>query len=170
MNLRHPRHLRLKNHTAKLSFNSCNLLKQKHYMKKIECIIMDWAGTSVDYGCFAPVAAFVESFKAAGIEVTPAETRAYMGLTKIEEIPCLVQQSPASAKPSVPSMAATIRMPTCRNAMPSSSASCLPRWRTMPSPFPVCREVIADLRARGYQGRFYHGLYEADDGRGHPCR
>ena len=22
-------------------------------MKKIECIIMDWAGTAVDYGCFA---------------------------------------------------------------------------------------------------------------------
>lgn len=32
-------------------------------MKKVECIIMDWAGTSVDYGCMAPVAAFVESFK-----------------------------------------------------------------------------------------------------------
>lgn len=30
-------------------------------MKKIECIIMDWAGTAVDYGCFAPVAAFIES-------------------------------------------------------------------------------------------------------------
>ena len=58
-------------------------------MKRIECIIMDWAGTSVDYGCFAPVAAFVESFRAAGIEVTPAETRAYMGLTKIEEIRAL---------------------------------------------------------------------------------
>ena len=26
MNLRHPRHLRLKNHTDKLSFNSCDLL------------------------------------------------------------------------------------------------------------------------------------------------
>ena len=24
-------------------------------MKKIECVIMDWAGTAVDYGCFAPV-------------------------------------------------------------------------------------------------------------------
>ena len=35
-------------------------------MKRIECIIMDWAGTAVDYGCFAPVAAFVESFRAIG--------------------------------------------------------------------------------------------------------
>lgn len=31
-------------------------------MKKIECIIMDWAGTAVDYGCFAPVAAFMKAF------------------------------------------------------------------------------------------------------------
>ena len=35
-------------------------------MKKIECIIMDWAGTAVDYGCFAPVAAFIESFNVIG--------------------------------------------------------------------------------------------------------
>lgn len=55
-------------------------------MEKIECVIMDWAGTAVDYGCFAPVAAFVESFKAIGAPVTAAETRAHMGLTKIEEI------------------------------------------------------------------------------------
>lgn len=48
-------------------------------MKRIECIIMDWAGTSVDYGCFAPVAAFMESFKAIGIEVTAAETRGLHG-------------------------------------------------------------------------------------------
>lgn len=50
---------------------------------------MDWAGTSVDYGCFAPVAAFIESFKAMGLTVSAAETRAHMGLTKIEEIRAL---------------------------------------------------------------------------------
>lgn len=60
-------------------------------MKKIKCIIMDWAGTSVDYGCFAPVAAFIESFKAIGIQVTAEETRAHMGLTKIEEIRALFE-------------------------------------------------------------------------------
>ena len=58
-------------------------------MKKIECIILDWAGTAVDYGCFAPVAAFIESFNEIGVPVTAAETRAYMGLTKIEEIRAL---------------------------------------------------------------------------------
>ena len=58
-------------------------------MKKIECVILDWAGTAVDYGCFAPVSAFIESFRTLGLEVSAAETRAHMGLTKIEEIRAL---------------------------------------------------------------------------------
>ena len=36
-------------------------------MKKLEAVIFDWAGTTVDYGCFAPVQAFAEVFKAFGI-------------------------------------------------------------------------------------------------------
>ena len=39
-------------------------------MKKIECVIMDWAGTAVDYGCFAPVAAFLKAFAEKGLTVT----------------------------------------------------------------------------------------------------
>ena len=58
-------------------------------MKQIECVIFDWAGTTVDFGCMAPVAAFVESFEAIGLPVTAADTRRYMGLTKIEEIRAL---------------------------------------------------------------------------------
>ena len=46
-------------------------------MKKVECIIMDWAGTSVDYGCMATGAAFVESFKNIVLEYTPEQNRAY---------------------------------------------------------------------------------------------
>lgn len=53
--------------------------------KKIKCVIMDWAGTAVDYGCMAPVAAFVESFRQTGCPVTAEETRRHMGKTKIEE-------------------------------------------------------------------------------------
>mgnify|MGYP000438306266 CR=1 FL=1 len=49
----------------------------------------------VDYGCFAPVAAFVESFRAIGVPVTAAETRAHMGLTKVEEIRELTVESAA---------------------------------------------------------------------------
>lgn len=50
---------------------------------------MDWAGTAIDYGCFAPVSVFIESFRAIGIEVTPEEARRPMGLTKIDHIRAL---------------------------------------------------------------------------------
>lgn len=49
-------------------------------MKKIECIIMDWAGTAVDYGCFAPVAAFLKAFKEIGITISMEQARRPMGM------------------------------------------------------------------------------------------
>lgn len=52
----------------------------------IEAVIFDWAGTTVDYGCFAPVQAFVEAFAHFGIHVTMEETRKPMGMLKIEHI------------------------------------------------------------------------------------
>lgn len=58
-------------------------------MRQIKCVIFDWAGTTIDYGCMAPVAAFIESFKAIGMPITATDTRRYMGLTKVEEIRAL---------------------------------------------------------------------------------
>lgn len=55
-------------------------------MKNIECVVFDWAGTTVDFGCLSPVSAFREAFRAVGIEVTEAETRAPMGMLKIDHI------------------------------------------------------------------------------------
>lgn len=53
---------------------------------KIEGVIFDWAGTTVDYGCFAPVKAFMEIFKEYGIEPTMEETRKPMGMLKWDHI------------------------------------------------------------------------------------
>lgn len=55
-------------------------------MNKIEGVILDWAGTTVDFGCFAPVNVFVDIFKNAGIDVTMEEARAPMGMLKIDHI------------------------------------------------------------------------------------
>ncbi len=55
-------------------------------MKRIECVIFDWAGTVVDYGCFAPVAAFVKAFNEMKIELAIEEARGPMGMTKIDHI------------------------------------------------------------------------------------
>ncbi len=60
---------------------------------RIECVIMDWAGTAVDYGCFAPVDAFVNAFKEFDLHVTIEEVRAPMGMTKIEHIRQMLHMS-----------------------------------------------------------------------------
>lgn len=52
----------------------------------IEAVIFDWAGTTVDYGCFAPVQAFVSAFRHFGVEVTLSETRKPMGMLKRDHI------------------------------------------------------------------------------------
>lgn len=58
---------------------------------KWEAVIFDWAGTTVDYGCFAPVQAFMEIFKKYGIEPTMEETRKPMGMLKWDHIKTMLQ-------------------------------------------------------------------------------
>lgn len=53
---------------------------------QIEAVIFDWAGTVVDYGCFAPLDVFIEVFKKRGINVTAEEARAPMGMLKWDHI------------------------------------------------------------------------------------
>ncbi len=55
-------------------------------MKKTEAVIFDWAGTTVDYGCFAPVQAFIEAFSHYGIVPSIEEVRKPMGMLKIDHI------------------------------------------------------------------------------------
>ncbi len=50
-------------------------------MNRITALILDWAGTTVDFGSFAPTQIFVEAFRQAfDIELTLEEARVPMGL------------------------------------------------------------------------------------------
>ena len=60
-------------------------------MRNVEAVIFDWAGTTVDYGCFAPVQAFVEVFKHFGIEPTMQEVREPMGDAENRSYPYYAQ-------------------------------------------------------------------------------
>ncbi|WP_338021121.1 phosphonoacetaldehyde hydrolase [Bacillus piscicola] len=52
----------------------------------MEAVIFDWAGTTVDYGCFAPLDVFIEVFKKRGIDVLHEEAREPMGMLKWDHI------------------------------------------------------------------------------------
>ena len=48
-------------------------------MNRISALILDWAGTTVDFGTFAPTQIFVEAFRQAfDIEITLEEARVQM--------------------------------------------------------------------------------------------
>ncbi|HAT4916939.1 TPA: phosphonoacetaldehyde hydrolase [Serratia marcescens] len=59
-------------------------------MKQINAVILDWAGTTVDFGSFAPTQIFVEAFKKTfDIDISLAEARIPMGLGKWQHIEAL---------------------------------------------------------------------------------
>lgn len=68
-------------------------------MKKISCVIMDWAGTAVDFGCFAPLNAFLKVFsEEKGIHITYRQAREPMGLLKIDHIKAILNMPEVSDK------------------------------------------------------------------------
>ncbi|MCL2456714.1 MAG: phosphonoacetaldehyde hydrolase [Defluviitaleaceae bacterium] len=64
---------------------------------KIKAVILDWAGTTVDYGCFAPVNAFVKAFESYEITPTMDETRAPMGMEKRAHVAKMLEGERLSA-------------------------------------------------------------------------
>lgn len=58
---------------------------------KTKLVILDWAGTAVDYGCFAPVHAFALAFQEFGIAPTVDEIRAPMGMLKRDHIRTMLE-------------------------------------------------------------------------------
>lgn len=68
-------------------------------MKKISCVIMDWAGTAVDFGCFAPLNAFLKVFsEEKGIDITYRQAREPMGLLKIDHIKAILNMPEVNEK------------------------------------------------------------------------
>jgi phosphonoacetaldehyde hydrolase len=52
----------------------------------LKAVILDWAGTAVDFGSRAPVAALQRVFAASGVAITAAEAREDMGVLKKDQI------------------------------------------------------------------------------------
>jgi len=56
------------------------------YRGKLQAIVLDWAGTTVDYGSLAPVRTLQRVFDQEGVALTESETRRDMGLPKKDHI------------------------------------------------------------------------------------
>jgi phosphonoacetaldehyde hydrolase len=96
---------------------------------KLQAAILDWAGTVVDFGSFAPTQIFVEAFAEFDVQVSIEEARGPMGMGKWDHIRTLCDQ-PES--PSATARCLAARPPTMTSP-PSTNASCRCRSKRSPS-------------------------------------
>jgi phosphonoacetaldehyde hydrolase len=61
-------------------------------MSRFKAVVFDWAGTTIDFGSFAPMGVFVKTFKRFGLDVTVEEARGPMGLPKWDHIRAMLDQ------------------------------------------------------------------------------
>ena len=71
--------------------------RRGQYKGPVRLVIFDWAGTTVDHGCFAPATVFIEVFGRHGIELSMAQAREPMGMDKRDHIQAIMKM-PAVAE------------------------------------------------------------------------
>ncbi len=64
------------------------------YKGPIKLVVLDWAGLTVDYGCFAPAVVFIEVFRRKGVDISMEQARGPMGRYKREHIKCILEWYP----------------------------------------------------------------------------
>jgi phosphonoacetaldehyde hydrolase len=121
---------------------------QRRYRGTIQAVLLDWAGTTMDWGCMAPAVVFVEVYKRQGVPITMEEARAPMGAHKrvhIQKIGQLdnVRERWTAAHGRPPAEADVDRM--FADFVPLQLA-CLSEYSAL---IPGTLEAVEAMRARG---------------------
>lgn len=116
--------------------------------QEIRAILLDWAGTTVDFGSRAPTQAVIEVFRQRGIEITVEEARGPMGRPKREHIAAVVR---------IPKVASLWRRQFSREASVADIEAMYDEFRPLlkrslanaSTVIPGVSEAIAECRRRG---------------------
>ena len=120
----------------------------REYTGELKSVILDWAGTTLDYGCYAPAVVFIDVFERKGVPITIEEARAPMGahklvhIRKITRIPAVAKRWEAQhgQKPTEDDVQAMFE-----DFIPLQLA-CLADYGEL---IPGALEAVADFRERG---------------------
>jgi phosphonoacetaldehyde hydrolase len=121
---------------------------RRTYRGPIEAVLLDWAGTTMDFGCMAPAVVFMQIYERKKVPITIEEARAPMGahkkvhIRKISELPT-VRRRWQEVHDRAPSEADVDAM--FADFVPLQLA-CLSQYSTL---IPGTLEVVAELRGRG---------------------
>ncbi len=124
-----------------------NFLYQRSYRGPVKAVILDWAGTAVDYGSFAPTAVFLRLFESQGVPITAEDARSGMGLMKKDHLRMILSRPPVSeawkAAHGAPYSDADVD-DLFENFVPMQLAV----LKEFAEPIPGLLDVVKDLRAR----------------------
>jgi phosphonoacetaldehyde hydrolase len=118
--------------------------------RRIRAVVLDWAGTTQDYGSLAPVGAFIEVFARNGVPITTAQARGPMGIYKLDHIRAI------TALPDVAERWQEVHGAPCTEDDVRSmylelvpiQEEVLPKFCAL---IPGTVEAMAEIRARGYK-------------------
>jgi phosphonoacetaldehyde hydrolase len=121
---------------------------KRSYRGPIEAVLLDWAGTTMDFGCMAPAVVFMEVFKRKKVPISIEEARAPMGahkrvhIQRISELDTVRQrwQAAHGRPPDDDDVSAMFA------EFVPLQLECLSKYSTL---IPGTLEAIAALRARG---------------------
>lgn len=71
---------------------------KRRYKGPIQAVLLDWAGTTMDFGCIAPAVVFVEVFKRKDVPISMEEARVPMGAHKMVHIRKITQLDSVRAR------------------------------------------------------------------------
>ncbi len=118
------------------------------YRGPLKAIVLDWAGTTMDYGCYAPAVVFVEVFRDKGVPITMEEARVPMGAHKRVHIASIAKL------PAVAERWRSAHGQDCTEADVDAmfaafvplQLGCLAQYADL---IPGCLEAVAAFRGRG---------------------
>jgi phosphonoacetaldehyde hydrolase len=70
---------------------------RRSYRGPLKAVLLDWAGTTLDYGCMAPAVVFIEVYRRHGVDITIEQAREPMGAHKRVHIQ-QIAQNPSVAR------------------------------------------------------------------------
>lgn len=121
---------------------------QRSYRGPVQAVILDWAGTTVDFGSLAPVVAFTRLFAAQGIDLGLDEARGPMGTEKREHIRrlCALPRIAAAWRDLYGESPDEATIDRLYHEFVPLQVTAIRDYAQL---IPGCRETLVTLRARG---------------------
>lgn len=127
---------------------------------EIKLVVFDWAGTTIDYGCQAPVGAFVSAFEKKGVHVSLAEARGPMGLHKKDHLRAMLETESVKTKWRLAQGQhwSEADIEELYRHVTALQLEAVARYGRL---IPGVRECVAELRARGIKIAGTTGYFQA---------